>query len=337
MKAQVLQSNLHKGLGIVQRAVASRATLPILSNILLGTDGDGRMMLAATNLELAIRTWIGGKVEAPGTITAPAKTLADLISNLPGDGEQAVNLSTNDRTVTLSLTGRGFKSNIKCIESAEFPLMPPANDGQGIILPDPRRMIGDVIFASASDEARPTLTGALLTLAGDTATLGAADGFRLAVHTAKLAAPVEKPQGYLIPSRALAELAKVLDAKEPLVFCPVAGRDQVLFHNGAVEVISALIEGQYPQFENVIPKSHNLRATINTEELNLACKSALVFARESGDTIRLKFVRGDGDACTLTISAQAPETGDNAIELDITAEGEGIELALNANYLRDAL
>jgi DNA polymerase-3 subunit beta len=340
MKAQVLQSNLHRGLAIVQRAVSSRATLPVLANILLSADGDGRLMLAATNLELTIRTWIGGKIEAPGTITAPAKTIADLISNLPGDGDQTVNLSTNDRTVTLSLSGMGFKSNIKCIESAEFPLMPPANEGQGITLPDPKRMIGDVIFAASTEEGRPTLTGALLTLAGHVATLAAADGFRLAVHTATLAAPVEKPQGYLIPSRALAELAKVLNPNEPLVLCPVEGRDLVLFHNGAVELISSLIEGQYPDFADIIPKSYNLRATINTEELSLACRSASVFAREAGGTIRLKFVRGDaGKPGTLTIFAQAAETGDNAIGLDITAEGElgEIELAMNAKYLKDAL
>jgi len=340
MKAQVLQSNLHKGLAIVQRAVSSRSTLPVLANILLSADGDGRLMLAATNLEMTLRTWIGAKVGAPGALTVPAKTLSDLISNLPGSGEQTVKLNTTDRTYTLVLAGDQFKSNIKGIDAAEFPLQPPANDGQGIMLPDPKRMIGDVIFAAASDEARPTLTGALLTLAGDTATLAAADGFRLAVHTATLAAPVEKPQGYLIPSRALAELAKVLDAKEPLVFCPVEGRNQVLFHNGDVELISSLIEGQYPDFDNIIPKSHKLRATIKTDELILACKSALVFARDSGGTIRLKFVRGsDGAPGTLTISAQAAETGDNAIAMDITSEGElaEIEIGMNVNFLKDTL
>ena len=202
MKISCLQENLAKGLSIVGRAVAARSTLPVLGNILLASDG-GRLRLSATNLELGVTVWIGGKVEQDGSTTVPAKTFVDLINALPAD---RVDMSYVVRTQTLNVKCGAFNNDIKCIDAQEFPIIPRADLDQGIQLnvEDLKEMINQVVFAAATDDARPILTGVLAKIDGGEVTLAAADGFRLAVRTAHLSAPTGSPLQAIIPARALA-------------------------------------------------------------------------------------------------------------------------------------
>jgi DNA polymerase-3 subunit beta len=185
VKVSCLQENLAKGLNIVGRAVASRSTLPVLSNVMLATD-NGRLKLSATNLELGVNCWVGAKVEEEGATTVPARLLADFVNSLP---PERIDMELVVRTQTLNARCARFEANIKGIDAQEFPIIPTAGDGESAIRLAPedlRRMIDQVAFAAATDESRPILTGVLARFEGDRLTLAAADGFRLSVRNAPI-------------------------------------------------------------------------------------------------------------------------------------------------------
>lgn len=336
MKVSCLQENLAKGLSIVARAVAARSTLPVLGNILLATD-NARLRLSATNLELGITCWIGAKIEEEGSTTVPAKTLVDLVNTLP---PEKVEMSLVVRTQTMNLSCGRVHANIKGIDAQEFPLIPPADLDNALQLnvEDFREMINHVIFAAATDEARPILTGVLAKIEGGQVTLAAADGFRLSVRTAHLSTPAHEPIQAIIPARALAELGRVIDAGEPVFMSLPPGRGQVIFHHDSVELVSQLIEGTFPDYNNVVPKNYTTRTVMSTEEFRKACKTSDIFAREAAHTARLKVKPGSElTPGHVTLSATAAETGDNVAELDATVDGGPIEIAFNVKYLVDVL
>jgi DNA polymerase-3 subunit beta len=199
----------------------------VLGNILLASD-NARLRLSATNLELGITCWIGAKIEEEGSTTVPAKTLVDLVNTLPQD---KVEMSLVVRTQTLNLSCGRVQANIKGIDAQEFPLIPPANldDALQLNVEDFREMINHVIFAAATDEARPILTGVLAKIEGGQVTLAAADGFRLSLRTAHLSTPNAEPIQAIIPARALAELGRVITAEEPVFMSLPPGRGRSSF------------------------------------------------------------------------------------------------------------
>lgn len=337
MKFSCLQENLAKGLSVVSRAVAARSTLPVLGNVLVATDA-GRIKLSATNLELGITAWIGGKVEEDGATTVPAKTFVDLVNTLPAD---LVEITYAVRTQTLNVKCGAFNNDIKCIDAQEFPIIPLADLDQGIQLnvEDLREMIHHVVFAAATDDARPILTGVLAKIEGGEMTLAAADGFRLAVRTAHLSAPTGEPISAIIPARALAELARVAgDQPEPVVMTLPPNRGQVIFHLANVEIVSQLIEGNYPDYQQIIPRSYATRTVMPTAALRKACKAADIFAREAANTARVRVTAGSElQPGQVEVSATAAETGHNEATVDATVEGVPIEIAFNVKYLLDVL
>ncbi len=336
MKVSCLQENLAKGLSIVSRAVAARSTLPVLGNILLATD-NGRLRLSATNLELGITCWIGAKIEEEGATTVPAKTFVDLVNTLPQD---KVELDLNARTQTLNLACGRTRAHVKGIDAAEFPQIPLAElDGAlELNVEDFREMIGQVTFAAATDEARPILTGVMARIDGGNLKLEAADGFRLAVRTAHLSSPAATAVNAVIPARALAELARIITADEPVHMSLPAGRGQVIFHHGNIELVSQLIEGSFPDLTPVIPKSYTTRAVLPTDEFRKACRTSDIFAREAAHTARIKIKPGTDDAPGhISISATSAETGDNLAEIDASVEGVAVEISFNVKYLVDVL
>ena len=337
MKVSCLQENLAKGLSIVGRAVATRSTLPVLSNILLATD-QGRLKLAATNLEIGITCWIGGKVEEDGAMTVPARTFVDLVGALPAE---RVDMELIVRTQTLNLKCGRFENNIRGIDATEFPLIPTADDANAIrIDPDSlRTMINQVVFAAAADESRPILTGVLARFDKDQVTFAAADGFRLAVRTAPLIEPVETPVSVIIPARALTELGRVSgDQESPVIINITPSKSQVLFHLDNIDLVSQLIDGNFPDYAQIIPKKKETHTVVGATELLKACKAANVFARESADIVKLTIEPGSEIAPGhVTVQATSAETGDNVGEMDATVEGAAIQIAFNVKYLIDFL
>ena len=262
MNVSVMQENLARGLGIVGRAVSSRATLPVLANVLLKTENAG-LKLTATNLEIGINCWVPGKVVDEGEITVPAKLLADLVSSLPN---QRIDLQFSAKDRTLKVTSGGSRSSIKGIEADEFPVVAaigdtPATSADSRALRD---ALAEVVFAAASDESRPILTGVLTRLAGETMTLAAADNYRIAVRTLALAKAVTPEMTIVVPARSYAELMRILpDAEESIEITVTPNKSQVLFHVAGIDLVSRLIEGQFPNYEPVIPTAHTSRAVLD--------------------------------------------------------------------------
>jgi DNA polymerase-3 subunit beta len=338
MKVTVLQENLARGLGIVSKAVSPRSTLPVLANILIASD-EGRLRLSATNLEMGITCWIPARIEEEGSTTVPARTFSDLVGTLPGD---QVMLKLDGQTQTLNVRGGTSTNDIKCIDAQEFPPLPvPDFDGAvQINVGDFREMIHQVAFAASSDEARPVLMGVLLQVDKDKLTMAAADGFRLSVRKAVLSTPSPAPVSAIVPSQALKELARVAtDGEEPIYMVLPKGRGQVVFRVKDVEVVSQLIDGAFPDYQQIIPRKYSQRTLVSTASLLKACKQAEIFAREGSNVARLniKSSQGEMQPSEVEISATSEETGKNETIVEATVDGGGLLIAFNVKFLREAL
>ena len=338
MKLACLQENLKRGLAIVGHAIGGKSTLPVLSNILLATD-DGRLKLAATNLEIGITCWIGAKIESEGAVTIPAKLLSDVVGGLPND---KITLELEPRTQSVALTCARNNSSIKGIEADEYPVIPTIAD-QDPIASLPPALLGEAInqvaIAAATDDTRPVLAGVLMRLRGKTATFAAADGFRLAIRTIELPEPVAEPIEVIIPARALLQLGRIIgDAEGNVEITVTPNGGQVLFHTDTADLVSRLIEGRYPDIERIIPSNHSTRTVLETQQIVKAVKLASYFASASSNIVRLTFeAGGDITPGKLVISANAAEVGDNKGELDGMVHGDGGHIALNVKFLSEAL
>lgn len=337
MKVTVLQENLAHGLNIVSRAVSSRSTLPVLSNILVATD-EGRLRLSATNLELGITCWIGAKIEDEGSTTVPARTFTDLVSTF---SDKQVDMSLTIRTQTLNLRSGASNTDIKCIDAQEFPPMPVADLTKGLQLNvmDLKKMIHQVVFAAATDEARPILTGVLVKVKGDQITMASADGFRLSVREAQLSSPVSQDVQAIIPARALSELARIAgDSNETVTMAIPPGRGQVIFRLRDAELVSQLIEGTFPNYEQIIPRSHETRAVLSASAFSKACRQAEIFAREGSHIAKINIKPGgEMQPGTMEIIGQSEETGYSENVIDASIEGPPLLIAFNVRFLREVL
>jgi DNA polymerase-3 subunit beta len=337
MKVSCLQENLAKGLSVVGRAVSPRSTLPVLGNVLLATDA-GRLKLSATNLEVGINCWVGAKVEEEGAVTVPARTFIDLINALPPD---RVDMELVARTQTLNLRASRSEANVKGIDAQEFPLV-PVPEGEGGISVEAdvlRTAIDQVAFAAATDESRPILTGVLAKFEDTQLTLAAADGFRLSVRTIPLSHMVPDPFSVIVPARALTELGRVSgEQEEPIVITVTPTRNQVLFQLTDIVLVSQLIDGNFPDYRQIIPRERTTHTVVDTATFLKACKTALIFARDAAHITRLHVKPGSELAPGhVIVSATSAETGDDVSELDASIEGEEVEIAFNIRYLIDLL
>jgi DNA polymerase-3 subunit beta len=337
MKLSCLQENLNRGLGVVGRAVATRTTLPITNNVLLATE-QSRLKLAATNLELAISCWIGAKVEEEGAITVPARLLSDFISSLPNE---KVDISLSPQTRTLGLKCARFEARISGIDAKDFPPIPKVAEGitTKVEVEAFRQGVTQVVFAAATEESRPVLTGVDAKFDGDLLTLAAADGFRLAVYKLPLAEPVSQATEVIIPARTLAELNRLIAEQEEAVELTVnPNKGQALFRLKNIELVSQLIQGTFPNYAQLIPQSYNTKAVIGVADFLRATKTASIFARDGSGIVRLVIAPG-GELTPgkVVVSARSEEIGDDVGEIDAVVEGEEAKIAFNGKYLTDVL
>ncbi len=337
MKITVLQETLAHGLSVVSRAVSPRSTLPVLANVLMASD-EGRLRLSATNLELGITCWIGAKIEEDGSTTVPARTFVDLVGTLPAE---QVNLNLNTNTQTLNVRCGSSNTDIKCIDAQEFPPLPVPDleDAIQINVADFKEMIQQVVFAASTDEARPVLMGVLVTVEKDRVTMAAADGFRLSVRKAVLSSPAQQPVSAIIPGRALSELARIAaDGEQMIQMVIPKGRGQVIFRVKDVELVSQLIDGTFPDYQQIIPRSYKSRTLLSTQALLKACKQAEIFAREGSNVARLNIKStGELEPGSVEISATSEETGSNETIVAATIEGIGLLIAFNVKFMREVL
>ena len=347
MRLSVNQSSLAKALSIVNRAVSSRTTMPVLGNVLLDATGDG-LRLAATNREIGINCWIAADVSEVGSTTIPARLLSEFINSLPNE---RVAMDLEQTTETLSLTCAKHSANIKGINAFEFPLIPtyqpeptdsevPAVAGDKyIIAPNAlAALIDSVTFAASQDENRPTLTGVETTFEDDRLTMAATDGYRLSMRSTETS--TGKKATIIIPGRSLSEVSRIAaDATGEITAIVSANRNQVLFSATSskewqrVDIVCELIDARFPDYRATIPKSHNTRCTVDTAALLKAVRVAMLFARDNANIIRCT-VLPDG---LFRIAATSAEIGDNVSEIECNVEGAEINIAFDGRLLSDAL
>ena len=337
MRLSCLQENLSRGLGVVGRAVATRTTLPITNNVLLATD-QSRLKLVATNLEMAISYWIGAKVEEEGAITVPARLITEFVNSLPGE---KIDISLSPRTKTLELKCARFDARISGVDAKDFPPIPAIDEGITTKVEVEALGLGieQVVFAAATEESRPVLTGVNAQFDNDLLTLAAADGFRLAVHKLPLTIPVSQKTEVIIPARTLTELNRLMaDGEEAVDITVNPNKSQALFRLKDTELVSQLVQGAFPQYTQLIPQSYNTRVVVDVAEFLRATRTASIFARDGSGIVRL--VMTSGSELTpgkLIISARSEEIGDDVGEIDAVIEGEEAKIAFNGKYLVDVL
>jgi len=339
VKVSCLQETLQKALAQVSRAVATKTALPVLSNVLLSTD-DGRLKIAATNLEIGITTWIPASVEEEGRITVDARLLSDFINTLPND---TVVLAAERIRNSLAVQCGRDKAAINGIDAEDFPVIPVVTGDAFTAVVDPqifREMISQVELAAAADDSRPVLAGVLTRFEGSTILLAAADGFRMAVRNGELKDLVLNRFDMIVPARAYRELARIIgDSTEPLTLSVTPNQSQLLVRVGSTEFLSRLIEGTFPDVRQIIPRDLATRVEIGREALISAVRRASYFARDNNDVIRV-IVRPADDEMnpgTIEVSATAAERGNSQSFVDASVSGPELQIAFNARYLSDVL
>lgn len=330
MKIVCEKKSLHEAIQTVARAVSSRSTLPILNNILVET-GENEATLSASDLEIGIRRRLPLIIEEPGSTTIPARLINEVINNLP---EAPVTIESDDREL-ISITCEKSEYHLHGLPADEFPVIPEISSTISAVLPQNllRDMIRQTIFATSSDETRAILTGALLSLEETTLRLVATDTHRLALRQGEL--PLRKSSSQssiIIPARTLNEVGRLLREDEEAEVRIDIADNQVQFQIDQTAILSRLIEGQFPNYERVIPSDYDKVLIIDTALFRNAVRRCAIVAREDANKI---IFRSSGNHLTLTADSQ--RVGRAQEEIPIELEGEPVEIAFNAQYLIDVL
>lgn len=328
MQLSCTKENLNKGLNIVSRAVSARAQLPILNNILLTTEKGG-LKIAATDLEIGISTWIGAKIENEGAITIPSRMLLDFVSN---NNDEIINLKTKNETLCLS--SKKFQAELNGIKAEEFPKIPNLLKNNSIEFSalELKQAINLVNFACAFDDTRPVLNGVLFKFENQKIKLAATDSYRLAEKILLTDKPIKEKKELIIPNRGLNEVARIIsedDEKVEIYFSD----NQAMFKISETQIVTRLIEGSFPDYEQIIPKSNNLEIIVATNEFASALKMASLFARENANNIKLKIKEPN----SIEIHAASPQLGSEVSKIEGEVKGKELEIAFNAKYLLDVL
>ena len=339
MDVSAPQDLLQRSLSQVSRAVATKTTYPVLSNVLIEAVDDV-LKLSATNQEIGISTSIPALVAEPGRMTVDARLLSEFVNTLPA---QPVRLSNEMGRLVLKVQGTGADAEINGIDADEFPLMPQPESGVYAAEVDPqilREMIGLVEFAAASDDSRPVLAGVLIRFDGDRLTMASADGFRLAVREGQLSSPVAERLDIIVPARAMRELSRILgDRTDPVALTVTPNRGQLVVSTGDTTFFSRLIDGTFPDFRQIIPREFATEIELGREEFLTAVRRAGFFARDNNDVVRIG-ARVNADELApgqVQVSATAAERGSSQSEMTAAVNGPEGQIAFNSRYLLDVL
>lgn len=329
MIVKVLQEDFAKTLAITSRFASTKVQLPVLANVLLSASKN-KLLVSATNLEISVSLTIGAKTQGEGEITIPARVLTDLISNLrPG---QVTLRGDNEQ---LSVSTEDSQSVISGINSRDFPKVPQKLDGSAMAVSSAsfRDALGKVLFAVSVDETRPILTGALVIFDKEKLTFVATDGFRLSQKRINLKSEAEGT--VIIPKNALAELTRLTGDKDTLEASINKAESQILFRIGDGVLASRTIEGEFPPFEKIIPKTATTKISLDKEEFLRAVKLASVFARDSANVVKLG-IKNEG----LELYSESQKSGTQKGKIDAKVEKEGSEdliIAFNYKFIEDFL
>lgn len=327
MELTVTQENFARALSAVGRVASTKTQLPILSNILLRTDGN-RLLIAATNLEIATTQYIGAKIAKPGAITVPARLISEFVSSLPKESIELKIVGEN-----VHLTSGKYHSIINGVIADDFPELPTINEENSVTYSinteEFKQAVSQTVITASSDSTRPVLTGVYWHSHNGWVYLAATDGYRLSERrlvetTSEIAA--------IIPTQTLQEVLRtIVDDSDTIDI--LFDESQVRFRINEAEIISRLVDGNFPDYRQLIPAKSDITAVMNKAEFTRVTKISGLFARESGGSITLTV---DGDVNTVSLHSIASELGENTSELDADVSGNG-QVTLNSRYLTEAL
>jgi DNA polymerase-3 subunit beta len=328
MKISCTQENLNKGIGTVSRIVGTRGTLPILSHILLSTQ-KGRLKLVGTDLEIAIITYIGGKIDEEGAVTIPARLLSEFVS---ANRDQTIDFQSDGNNI--KATSNHITARLNGLDFNDFPLIPEVKSDQIIKVnaTDLKEAIGQVAFATATDDSRPILTGVFIKVVGKEMTLVATDSYRLAERKMEVTNDNGKDISVIVPARTLHEVSRLIDASIKEVSITVA-QNQISFDFNSSQIVSRVLEGTFPDYEQIIPKEVKTKVTLGTDELQNALKLGISFAREVANNIKIEILGSQN----IQVIATSPQVGETTAKIDSKNEGDDLEIAFNAKFLSDVL
>lgn len=327
MNIQITQANLNKALALLSRVASARTPLPILSNVLVKATKN-KLELAATNLEVAITHQANGKINEEGAVTVPARLLHDFVAQLPKD--LTVDL-VFDQT-KLFISAGSYSSHIQGASAEDFPALPTLGKGTSVTIDQValKTALDRTMLATSGDETRPILGGVYFHTVEGQLIIAATDGYRLAEAQVS---PVSNEISAVVPSSALQDVIRMLQEDQ-------ADSIKIQFDEGqfgvsleGTKLVSRLVEGQYPQYRQLIPDSSDVEVILDRSELLTGARLAGLFARESGGSITLKASESDK---TLTVSSVASQVGDNSSAIKGEVSGSG-EVVVNVRYLTDAL
>lgn len=329
MKLKTSKQNLVDALSVSARATSTRSALQALSGVLIEATSGGTVV-RATDAEISLELSLDAEVELPGSILVPGRLLADVSKTLP---EGDVTLSTREAEADLEIKAGSSKFHLRLLQADDFPKFPEvAGDPVSLDAQAVAETIGRVAGAASTDEGRPVLTGVFMTADGDSMTMVATDSYRLAVKTTKLSSAVASPIEANVPARALRELSRLIeaagdDAKLDLWL----GENQAVFGCGGTKLASRLIDGQFPNYKQLIPDKFDHEITVNREELLDVVRRVSQLAQRNA---ALKLAFADGE---LTISAETQDLGDAKESLPVSFQGEALEVGFNPDFVRAGL
>ena len=340
MKFKISQSDFSKTLSAASRSILTKANLPILSNVLISASRN-KLEILSTNLETATKASISCKTEIEGKITIPGRTLLEFISQLP-EGE--VTFEKLGEEVLVST--KGYNARIPTIAPEEFPAIPKIEKGYEVKIKteDFVKGVDEVAFCAAQDEGRPILTGVLCEFKGGKLSLVATDGYRLSFREIPIEkSPSEKNIKIVVPARAISEVAKVIvenieGETGDLSLVVADSLNQINFKVANVEFTSRLIEGEFPGWQKIIPSSFTTKARLPKSEFIKLVRIAAIFARDSGNIVRLKLESaGASKKGALTVLSSAAQVGSTDAQIEAEMTGKGGEIAFNFRYLLEVL
>jgi DNA polymerase III subunit beta len=327
MQINTTRQLLLDALLVVSRAVSARAVLQALSGILITAEGEVR--LRATDMEVGLEVGLEAEVEGSGAIVLPGRLLVEVARSLP-DGPVRLALREAERDIELSAGSSRF--HLRTLPADDFPRF-PESEGEPVDLPSAplRGTINRVARAASRDEARPVLTGVLVTVEGDEMTMVATDSYRLAVKATKLEAPVPERLQANVPARALRELARLIDAGGAESVSVWLTRNQAIFRVAQISLSSRLIDGQFPNHQQLLPESYEHEVKLPRAELLEVTRRVSQLAQRNA-ALRLSFSEGE-----LVVSAETPDLGDAREALPAPYSGELLEIGFNPEFIRDGL
>ncbi len=333
MRFTITRQNLHNGLAAVSASIPSKTTLPVLSNILFETDEDA-VWMSGTDLDVSVRVRVPAEIAEDGSLTAPGKKLQEITRELP---DEPVEVTTRSDQIELACGRSRFKLN--GLPAEEFPSLPQVDFDQGVQIDsaDFQRLIHHTSFAVSTEESRPILNGVLWELREGSMRMVATNGHRLARMGLETGPGAVTPTDFIVPPAALNQVQRLFKDGDPITVAWDQGsegskKNHLAFRSESTEVYTRLIEGTYPNYEQVIPKDNDRFATVDKKALESAVRRMAVVASDQTHRIRMTF-----ETDRVHLNVLTPDLGEGADELELSFEGETLEIGFNATYLLEVL